>query len=34
MFVRFYFIFYNKLEIEFQNYLVTLHSIEVTGQDT
>ena len=34
MFVRFYFIFYNNLEINFQNYLVTLHSIEVTVQDT
>ena len=28
----FYFIFYNK--IDFQNYLETLHSIEVTVQDT
>ena len=26
--------FYNNLEINFQNYLVTLHSIEVTVQDT
>ena len=34
IFVRFYFIFYNNLEIDFQNYLVTLHSIEVTVQDT
>ena len=33
IFIRFYFIFYN-LEIEFQNYLVTLHSIEVIVQDT
>ena len=32
--VRFYFIFYNNLEIDFQNYLVTLHSIEVIVQDT
>ena len=24
----------NNLEIDFQNYLVTLHSIEVTVQDT
>ena len=28
------FIFYNNLEIDFQNYLVTLHSKEVTVQDT
>ena len=29
------FIFYNNfLEIDFQNYLVTLHSIEVTVQHT
>ena len=34
IFVRFYFIFYNNLEIDFQNYLVSLHSIEVTVQDT
>ena len=33
-FIRFYFIFYNNLEIDFQNYLVTLHSIKVTVQDT
>ena len=34
IFVRFYFIFYNNLEFDFQNYLVTLQSIEVTVQDT
>ena len=34
IFVCFYFIFYNNLEIDFQNYLGTLHSIEVTVQDT
>ena len=27
-------LFYNNLEIDFQNYLVTLHSIDVTVQDT
>ena len=32
--MRFLYIFYNNLEIDFQNYLVTLHSIEVTVQDT
>ena len=34
MFVHFYFIIIYNLEIDFQNYLVTLHSIEVTVQDT
>ena len=29
-----YTILYNTLEINFQNYLETLHSIEVTVQDT
>ena len=28
------FFFFNNLEIDFQNYLVTLHYIEVTVQDT
>ena len=34
IFVHFYLIFYNNLEIDCKNYLETLHSIEVTVQDT